>query len=171
MTDGAPDGVIQRLVFGSSMIIMCIIGCTPSKPNELDKLGTVDMTIKGQVFKLWVADESEEQAKGLMFVTTDQMKPLSGNVERGMLFSFGRDQTNSFWMKNTIIPLDIAYVASDGRVVKTYTMAPLDDRYNAYPPGGPYRFAIEVNGNRFVELGVAGGDLLEIPDLSLKKTP
>jgi hypothetical protein len=140
-------------------------GCSPTEPNELDKLGTAEMTIKGRRFELWIANESEERNKGLMFVTAEQMRPVSADVERGMIFEFPRNETTSFWMKNTIIPLDIAYVTSEGRVVKTYTMAPLDDRYNAYPPGAPYRYAIEVNGNRFVELGLSVGDVVELPSI------
>ncbi len=74
-------------------------------------------------------------------------------------------------MKNVIIPLDIAYVGSDGIIVSTYTMAPLDDRQGRYPSGRPVRYAIEVNANVFARLGVGPGDHLDIPSSLLKRSP
>ncbi|MEK6676153.1 MAG: DUF192 domain-containing protein [Planctomycetota bacterium] len=144
-------------------------GCVPNEPNELDKLGTVGLSIKGQAFELWIADESDEQLKGLMFVTSEQMAKLSNGTERGMIFAFDQEQSGSFWMRNTIIPLDIAYIDSTGKVIKMYTMAPLDERYNQYPPGAPYKFTIEVTANRFGELGLQTGDQVVIPANLLKR--
>lgn len=137
----------------------------------MDKLGTVDMTIKGQTFRLWIADESGEQIRGLMFVTREQMAPLPDGTQRGMIFAFDRDQSNSFWMRNTIVPLDIAYVDHEGVVVGMHTMAPLDERYNQYPPKAPYRYAIEVNANRWSQLGLVDGERLEIPPALTKRRP
>lgn len=159
------------LVAVLSLALPLLSSCTPTTPNELDKLGMVSMSIKSKPFQLWIADSSDEQLKGLMFVTAEQMAPLPDGADRGMIFIFERDQTNSFWMKNTIIPLDIAYVASNGTVVSTYTMAALDERVNQYPPSSPYRYVIEVNANRLVELGVRKGDKLEIPASALNRKP
>lgn len=148
-----------------------VASCTPTGPNELDKLGTMKLTIKGQAFDLWIADDSTERARGLMEVTAKQMAPLPDGTKRGMLFVFPYEQYLSFWMKNTIIPLDIAYLDSNGRVVATYTMAPLDDRTGQYLSNSPARFAIEVNANVFTELGVDVGDKIEIPTSVLKARP
>jgi hypothetical protein len=148
-------------------VLLC--GCSPTEPNELDQLGKVRMNIKGQAFELWIADEFDEHQKGLMFITAEQMAPLPDGTERGMIFVFGGEQLSSFWMRNTIIPLDIAYVGSDRKVVKTHNMAPLDERPNQYAPGAPYRYAIEVNGNRFRDLGLTAGDVLEIPESILNR--
>jgi hypothetical protein len=140
-----------------------VLGCGPSEPNELDKLGTVRMTIKGQAFELWIADEWDEQLKGLMHVTAQQMAPLADGTQRGMIFVFNGEQTNSFWMKDTIIPLDIAYIGTDRKVVKIHTMAPLDTRPNQYPPGKPYRYTIELNAGVCGDIGMAAGDEVDIP--------
>ncbi len=150
---------------------LCSVACTPREPNMLDTLPKVRMTIKGQEFELWVADTFDEQNRGLMFVTAEEMAPLPDGTERGMLFVFSYSTRESFWMKNTVIPLDIAYIARDGKVVKTYTMAALDTRHNHYPPGAPYRYAIETNANVLSGLGVAKGDLLHIPRSALKGPP
>ena len=137
--------------------------CTPTEPNELDALGTIDLSIKGQVFRLWIADDTDEQARGLMFITADQMAALSDGTGRGMIFVFPRERQLSFWMKNTIIPLDIAYLDEDGIVVAIHTMAPLDERVGQYPSFRPAKYAIEVNADCFDTLGLEPGDLIEIP--------
>lgn len=137
--------------------------CTPSEPNVLDELGTVDVTIKGRLFRLWIADDSGEQQRGLMYVTSDQMAPLPDGTERGMLFKFDREREMSFWMKNTIIPLDIVYLDADGVALSIYTMAPLDTSANRYPSLAPAQFAIEVNADVFSDLGLQPGDRIEIP--------
>lgn len=137
--------------------------CTPTQPNQLDALGAVSVTIKGQPFQLWVADESSEQTRGLMYITAEEMAPLPDGTQRGMLFVFDREKPLSFWMKNTIIPLDIAYLDADGVVVSKYTMAPLDTSFNKYPSVDPAQFAIEVNADVFSDLGLTAGDVIEIP--------
>ena len=153
--------MIRALVLASTFGLAAITSCTPTEPNELDKLGTVDMTIGDQAFTLWVADSFDEQQRGLMEVTAEQMAPLPDGTQRGMIFVFDTSQRNSFWMRNTIIPLDIAYITSEGEVVSIYTMTPLDERPNQYLPAGAYRYAIEVNATVFD--GLSEGDILDIP--------
>ena len=144
-------------------------GCDRDEPSRLANRPTTDMSLRGQHFRLWLANNLDDQNLGLMHVTADQMTPLRDGTELGMLFVFDRPVRGSFWMKNTIIPLDIAYVAANGTVVAIYTMAPLDTRSNAYPPGALYRFAIEVSAHRLTELGVKVGDRLQIPPKILKR--
>ena len=139
------------------------VSCTPKPPEELDAWGTVDMKIGGQKFLLWVADDGGEQEQGLMHVTADRMSALEDGTERGMIFVFDHERILSFWMRNTIIPLDIAYVDRDGVIVSIYTMVPLDERRNQYASVRPARYAIEVNAGVYERLGVAKGDKLDIP--------
>ena len=141
-----------------------VTSCTPTQPNDLGKLGTVDLTIKNQMVQLWIADENEERAKGLMFITSEEMADLPDGTKRGMIFIFEFEQHLSFWMKNTIIPLDIAYLDSTGKVLATHTMPPLDDRSGQYNSGSPARFAIEVNANVWDEIGLEVGDTIALPD-------
>ncbi len=148
--------------------VFSLQGCAPSQPNDLDKLGTVKMSLGGKNFDLWVADAESERLRGLMFVSSDQMATKSDGTERGMIFAFDHSVRSSFWMKNTIIPLDIAYLDVDGEVITIHTMIPLDDRINQYPPDEPYRFAVEVNGSLFGKLGLKKGDKLQIPASLLK---
>ena len=145
--------------------------CTPKRIEELDKLGTVRLSIKQQAFELWIADDVSEQTQGLMFVTAERMAPLADGTERGMIFVFDHEQVLNFWMRNTIIPLDIAYLDSDGVVVATHTMAPLDERPGQYPSGSPAQYAIEVNAGVWGRIGLRPGDAIKIPSPVLKHSP
>ena len=156
-----------------SCLAMALYGgsCSSKRVEELDKLGTVRLSIKQQLFELWIADDVSEQTQGLMFVTAERMAALEDGTERGMIFAFDRAHTLNFWMKNTIIPLDIAYLDSKGVVVATYTMAPLDERPGQYPSGAPAKYAIEVNAGVWDRIGLRSGDTVEIPSLVLKRFP
>ena len=155
----------------SAGIVFYGSSCTPPKPEELDKLGTVDLPIKSANFRLWIADDSSEQQNGLMFVTKERMAPLPDGTQRGMIFIFDHEQNLNFWMHNTIIPLDIAYLDSSGVVVATHTMAALDERPNQYPSGKPARYAIEVNAGVFADLGLNAKDQVTLPESILKRRP
>jgi uncharacterized membrane protein (UPF0127 family) len=104
-----------------------------------------------------IADERVEQQRGLMGRTA-----LAENA--GMLFVFERDEPRSFWMRNTLIPLSIAYIASDGRIVDIQDMQPLDE--TSHPSAEPAQYALEVNQSFFAERGIAVGDVVvEVPNL------
>ena len=138
----------------------------PTDRNNLEAMAVVDLQLTGQPFRVWVAPTPQERQFGLMHVTTEQMAPLPDGTERGMLFVFGVELELAFWMKNTIIPLDIAYLRSDGTIVKTHTMPALETR--TFPSHGLARFALEVNAGRLDALGVFEGDRIEIPESVLK---
>ncbi|MGB2986181.1 MAG: DUF192 domain-containing protein [Phycisphaerae bacterium] len=161
----------MAVLLSASAAAMWVTGCTPTEPNELDKLGTVRLSIEDQTFELWIANDPKERDHGLMFVTAEQMAPLPDGTQRGMLFVFDYEQRLAFWMKNTIIPLDIAYLDSNGKIVATHTMAPLDTRFGQYPSGSPARYAIEVNAGVLADLGVQAGNTIEIPTSALKGSP
>ncbi len=144
---------------------LACFGCSPDKPNKLDKMHRAAITINEARFDAWVADNEEERERGLMFVGPEEMADLPDGAHRAMLFVFDYDQYLSFWMKNTIIPLDIAYIDSDGVIVSIHTMAPLDTRSGQYQSATPARYALEVNANLLGELGIKKGDQVVIPDL------
>ncbi len=83
----------------------------------------------------------------------------------GMAFLFPADVRAAFWMKGTRIPLSIAFVAADGRVVAVREMAPCAaDPCPEYAPGGPYRFAVELGAGAFAAAGRAPGDSIRPTD-------
>ncbi|MDQ4128939.1 MAG: DUF192 domain-containing protein [Actinomycetota bacterium] len=103
-----------------------------------------------------IADEPDEQAKGLMDRT-------ALGEDRGMLFVFPSEEEHSFWMKNTLIPLSIAYIDADGRIVDIQDMRALDDEPPHYVSAEPAQYALEVNGGFFDERGVDVGDRVSLP--------
>jgi uncharacterized membrane protein (UPF0127 family) len=103
-----------------------------------------------------IADSPGEQAKGLMGRT-------ALGEDRGMLFVFPDEKVRSFWMKNTLIPLSIAYIDSDGRIVDLQDMKPLDDDPPHYVSAEPAQYALEVNQGFFEEHGVEVGDRADLP--------
>lgn len=137
-------------------------GGTQGGGNDLDTMRTVTLSIGESEFSAWIAETDDQRTKGLMFVTTDQMEPTEDAIERGMLFVFDSERVLSFWMKNTIIPLDIAYARSDGTIVTIRTMTPLD--LTGVSSVQAARFALEVNAGLFKTLGISEGDVINVPD-------
>jgi hypothetical protein len=77
----------------------------------------------------------------------------------GMVFLYPRDVAEAYWMKNTLVPLSIAFVAADGRVVSVAEMPPCTaDPCPSYPPAGQYRYAVELPAGAFEAAGVGEGD-------------
>jgi uncharacterized membrane protein (UPF0127 family) len=83
--------------------------------------------------------------------------------DKGMLFVFDGEQELSFWMKGTLIPLSVAYMDSEGRIVDIQDMKPLDDEPPHYASAEPAQYALEVNQGFFDERGVEVGDRAELP--------
>jgi uncharacterized protein len=76
----------------------------------------------------------------------------------GMVFLYPADVSESFWMKNTLVPLSIAFVAADGRVVSVAEMTPCEaDPCPTYAPAGPYRYAVELAAGSFGAAGIGPG--------------
>jgi uncharacterized membrane protein (UPF0127 family) len=101
---------------------------------------------------LLAALDPQQRARGLMEVTD-----LQGYD--GMAFVYPQDSQSAFYMRNTPMPLSIAWIAADGSVVSTADMVPCEDREGCptYPPAGPYRMAIEVPQGRLDDLGIVPG--------------
>ena len=100
-----------------------------------------------------IARTEDERATGLM-----HRKKLPDG--KGMLFIFERDQQLSFWMKNTLIPLSIAFIASDGRIIEIKDMQPQD--LNSVKSSRSVRYALEVPQGWFARAGVQAGDVILI---------
>jgi uncharacterized protein len=96
-----------------------------------------------------IAEGEENLIKGLMF-----RKHL--NADSGMLFVFDREQKLNFWMKNTYIPLSIAYIDSNGVINEIYDMEPLDASIT-YPSKQKAGYALEVNMGWFKSKNISAG--------------
>lgn len=115
----------------------------------------VEIWIGGHRLYAELAQTPEERRQGLMY---REALP----EDRGMLFIFEKDKILSFWMKNTAIPLSLAYLSRDGIIreihhLKPGSLAPVTSRRSV-------RYALEVNRGWFQERGIRPGDKVEIPD-------
>lgn len=82
-------------------------------------------------------------------------RSVAGN--RGMIFPYDPPQNVAFWMKNTLIPLDIVYIRSDGTIVRIVNALPMD--LTPLPSGEPIIGVLEIRGGRAAELGIKEGDI------------
>lgn len=102
-----------------------------------------------------IAANGADQARGLM-----HRRRLADGA--GMLFVFPSDRRMSFWMKNTYVPLSIAYIASDGRILEIHDMEPLSE--TAVNSERFARYALEVPRGWFSRAGIGIGDRLELTE-------
>ena len=111
-----------------------------------------DPSGKAVTVKLEVVDTPETRATGLMNRT--QLAP-----DAGMLFVFQNEQQGAFWMKNTLIPLSIAFISSDGVIQEIQDMQPLSEELHR--PARPYKYALEVNQGFFRTGGIGPNSKVE----------
>ena len=99
-----------------------------------------------------MAADDDARQRGLMGVT--ELPP-----DEGMAFTWDAPTTTTFWMKDTLIPLAIAFVGPDGRIVTITEMTPCEnDPCRTYASAGPYTMAIESNAGWYTDHDVAVGD-------------
>lgn len=115
------------------------------------------VTIKGDFgeahFAVDVADDGTERAQGLMNV------PEMGTLE-GMLFVYDKPGRRSFWMENTLIPLDMIFAGADGTITYIHENAVPLDR-TPIPGGAAVQFVLEVNSGLTERLGIEVGDAMQ----------
>lgn len=99
-----------------------------------------------------LADQPLQRQTGLM-----QRKTMAQN--HGMLFVFDNAEVQCFWMKNTLLPLSIAFIADDGAVVNIADMQPLSE--NNHCSAKPIRYALEMNQGWFAKRGIKAGYKLQ----------
>jgi uncharacterized membrane protein (UPF0127 family) len=127
----------------------------PAEQRAQTGLQQVPLTIRSASglhhFTVEVAATPGQQERGLMF-----RKSLAG--DRGMIFPYDPPVDASFWMKNTLIPLDMLFIRSDGTIVRIaanrtpLSLAPV-------PGGEPVAAVLEIRGGRAAELGIREGDI------------
>ena len=132
-------------------LILFFTALTACKGQE--RFETQELTIEGRggnvIIKAEIARTEAQRAQGLMF----RQELKDGN---GMLFIFERDQILSFWMKDTFIPLSIAFIANDGRILEIHDMEPED--LSPVRSGRSARYALEVPQGWFDRAGIVIGD-------------
>lgn len=149
--------MIRALFFGAFAL------CLGALPGLADTLCRDDrVSLRGDWgeahFRVEIADDEEERARGLMM-----REALSAGA--GMLFVFEQSRPVSFWMENTLIPLDMIFVDEAGRVARVHENAVPGDR-TLIPSGVPVRYVLEIGGGLARAFGIGQGTEMRHPSIS-----
>ena len=127
------------------------LSCTPVQKMETKELSIIRASGDSVKIMAEIAKTDEERRQGLMF----REELPEGEA---MLFVFERDDRHSFWMKNTLIPLSIAFISSEGEIVEIKDMQPHNE--NSVAPSRMVRYALEAPQGWFDRAGIKPGDTI-----------
>ena len=140
---------------GSKLFLSCLMFVFTVSACSAQRLATRDLVLEGSgrsvPIKAEIARTDEERSQGLMY----RERLADGE---GMLFVFDRDEILSFWMKNTLVPLSIAFISSDGRIMEIRDMEP--GNLDPVRSGRSVRYALEVPQGWFERVNITVGDRL-----------
>jgi uncharacterized membrane protein (UPF0127 family) len=135
-----------RSFFLGATLLLC------SATAYADPLLTYPLTIKGHTLRAELARTEEEKRTGLMY-----RKQLPENS--AMLFIYEREGAWAMWMKNTYVPLSVAFIDRHGVIVNIEDMEPLTE--DSHQAAGSVKYALEVNRGWFAKRGIKRGDRVE----------
>jgi len=136
----------SRKIQGTALVLITLASLAHSQG-----LLKIPVYLKNREIWVEVPKTPQERAQGLM-----GRKHLGDN--EGMLFIFEAEDYHSFWMKNTLLPLSIAFVDREGRIVGITDMEPLS--LESHPPPKPILYALEMKKGWFSMNGIQVGDVL-----------
>ena len=134
-------------------VAACRADTTTTKPA--DAWAKISVSIKEKAFTLDVADTDAKRQQGLM-----ERKSLG--ADEGMIFVFDVPDYYSFWMHDTVIPLDLVYLDGDGKVVDIRPLKPKDE--TSVTPRSKAKYAIELNAGTCKALGLTIGNKIALPE-------
>jgi uncharacterized membrane protein (UPF0127 family) len=142
--------MIRRILLVS--LLMGLVACSSSGSVQRTSMRQGEVVFGGSDrLRVRIAETPAERAAGLMHV-------MALPPDDGMAFVFDGPVTDGFWMKDTLIPLSVAFVARDGTIVSMSDMDPCTaDPCPTYPASGPYTMAVEANLGWFHDHGVGVG--------------
>ena len=136
----------------SALVASLLWASTARAQDVPQKLPAIRLTAGMHLIQAELAQSPDERSTGLMFRT-------AMGANEGMLFAFEQAGTQCFWMKNTLLPLSVAFVADDGSVVNIDEMKP--QTLNSHCSTRPVRFVLEMNQGWFVKRGIKAGAKLQ----------
>jgi uncharacterized protein len=140
-----------RIRGGVVVLTAVVFLLLPASRIEARELMKIPLFVKDREIRVEVARTPEERAQGLMG------RERLGKDD-GMLFIFEVEDRHGFWMKNTLIPLSIAFIDREGRIVRITDMMPLT--LDSHDPPRPVLFALEMNKGWFKTNGIREGDFV-----------
>jgi uncharacterized membrane protein (UPF0127 family) len=146
----------RRLLLAAPVVLAAGAALAQTSEINFKKSSLVVVTGGREIkFDVELALNDAERSRGLMF--REKLGPYDG-----MLFDFHQEAPVSFWMKNTLIPLDMVFIAADGTVRHVHANAvPLST--DAIPSQFPVRAVLEINGGSAKLLGIKPGDKVKHP--------
>lgn len=129
----------------AALLVHTALVALPAHAAELPKL---TLAIGSHKIVAEVAAAPDDRARGLM-------QRFSLQPDHGMLFVFERAEPLAFWMKNTFIPLSIAFIGADGKIINIEDMQPQTE--DTHWSKGPARYALEMRKGWFAERGIGPG--------------
>ena len=139
----------------STLIALVLTAALPAAALAQDRpqprLQTIELTAGMHLIRAQVAQTPQQQATGMMFRT-------AMGANEGMLFVNEQPGVRCFWMRNTLLPLAIAFIADDGRIVNIAEMQARSD--DSHCSEQPVRFALEMPKGWFAKRGIAPGSKL-----------
>jgi uncharacterized protein len=129
----------------------------PRRIFQLDDLATTKIKIGKHELTVWIMDTMSKRQEGMMWLTEEEVKQ-----DEGMLFVFPEAQPLSFWMQNTLIPLDIVFISDERRILNIGHGKPLDE--SGVPSEGDAKYVLEMKAGSMKRLEIKPGMSVEIPD-------
>ncbi len=136
-----------------SLLFVLVLASCAAGEEKLDE--EIEIRVGNEVFRVEVARSDEDRQRGLM-----GRRELG--AREGMLFVFENDRQMSFWMKNTEIPLSIAYISAEGQIREIHELEPLSLR--TVESQRALRYALELPRGAFGRAGADVGDYIEFPE-------
>ena len=133
-------------------LLIATLVLAPPDTTRADPLLTYPLKIKGHPIRVEVANTPQTRQTGLMFRNT-----LSEN--QGMVFVYEVEDLHAMWMKNTLIPLSVAFIDRRGRIINIEDMEPQSE--DTHMAAAPAAYSIEMNQGWFKKLGIKKGDLVQ----------
>jgi uncharacterized protein len=139
---------LTRLLPALFLLVVGWPGAAPAQEMPQPRLPTVELKAGMHKIVAEVAKTPQQRSTGMMM--RSKMAP-----HEAMLFVFETASPQCFWMRNTLLPLSIAFIADDGTVVQLADMTPRDD--NSHCSAKPVRYALEMNQGWFASRGIKPG--------------
>ncbi len=137
--------------------IVCLFAGACSAAPIRSQAATHALTLHGHVFRVELATTNAQRERGLMYRT-------SLPADQGMLFVFPYDAPQAFWMKNTLIPLDMLFFDKQHKLVSMQLDVPpcKADPCPVYPSGKPVVYVLELSAGTAARLGITIGDTFSL---------